>query len=254
MWNRYSGRILGGMACAWLGLTGYEWHYLLHPPPTFTSSPSDLTLSLTGLSGRLVTSAATQAPEDLSKAPASKYYLMPIIPIKLITDYLDKSEADFLLIDFSEIDLKDESLFQQIYAKIRAPPSAEGYKGQSGELECSLLMDSLLETLRRRATLHMATADTDVYEATFQLAWIYQQWYGKEAYEAALANPRFPVVVLKHTEKWANLTETERKRLLEFYIALLKWVGTAHIFIEASHNADRVLESLDRQAPKPVTS
>jgi hypothetical protein len=241
------------MACAWLGLTGYEWHYLLHPPQTFTSSPSDLTLSLTGLSGRLATSAAAQAPENLSKAPASKYYLMPIIPIKLITDYLNRSEADFLLVDFSEIDLKDESLFQQIYAKIRSPPSAEAYKGQSGEPQCSLLMDSLLETLRRRAALHMVTADTEVYEAAFQLAWIYQQWYGQEAYEAALASPRYPVVVLKHTEKWANLTEMEKKRLLDFYIGLMKWVGTAHIFIEASHNAARVLESLDQQVPKPDT-
>lgn len=238
------------MTCAWLGLTAYELHYLLHPPPTFTSTASDLTLSLTGLSSRLTTSVTTQVPENLSQAPVLKYYLVPVLPIKLIQDYLSRSEADFLLIDFQQIDLKDESLFQQIYTKVKSPPTEETYKNPTGEVKCSLLMDFLVNSIRRRAAIHLVTKDTEVYEAPFQLAWLYQQWYGKEAYEAALANPRYPVVVLRHTEKWVNLAETEKHQLLDFYVGLLKWVGTAHIFIEASQDADRVLDSLDQHASK----
>ena len=239
------------MTCAWLGVKTYELHYLLHPPSTFNSTASDLTLSLAGLSSRLTTTTTSQVPESLSQAPGSKYYLLPVLPIRLIQDYLGRSEADFLLIDFQEIDLKDESLFRQIYSKVKSPPSEETYTSPTGEVKCSLLMDSLVDSIRQRAAIHLVTNDTEVYEAPYQLAWLYQQWYGQEAYEASLATPRYPVVVLRHTEKWANLAETEKHRLLDFYAGLLKWVGTAHIFIEASQDADRVLASLDLHVSKP---
>lgn len=248
MWNKYSGKILGGMACACLGLTAYEVHYILHPPLTFTSSPLEMNLTLTGLSSKLATGTGYMSSEDLSQPPTARFYLQPVLPIQRIQDYVRQFQADFLLVDFQEVDLRDDSLFQQIHSKLTTPLGKEGYRSESGEIEYKKVMETLRDTMRSRATIHMVNSETEVYEAQFVLAWVYQHWYGHKAYQEKLAHPRYPVVVLRHMEKCKNASEAESRKLREFYEGLMKWVGTAHIFIESSADTEHVLASLEAPA------